>query len=133
MLPHMLIAITAIIVPFAFVAAIVGMVLFDNRKKAQLHHETIRLAIEKGQPVPAELLKVPVNVEEKRKPSDRKGGLILIAVGAGLYFFLLAVGNATDKPIIESARWASLIPGLIGVAMLVNHFLERGEKDNGKS
>lgn len=129
----MLISVVAIIAPFAFVATIVAISLFNSRKKAQLHHETIRLALEKGQPLPAELLNVPTNGKEKRKPNDRKSGLILIAVGAGIYFFLSAVGNATGKPLIESARWAGLIPGLIGVAMLINCFLERGGETSDKS
>jgi hypothetical protein len=129
----LLLSIIAIIVPFAFVATIVAIAMFNSRKKTQLHHETIRLALEKGQPLPAELLNMPSNAEKKPKPNDRREGLILIATGAAFYFLLSAVGSATGKPLLQSARWAGLLPGLIGVAMLINWFFDRREKSNDKT
>jgi uncharacterized protein DUF6249 len=129
----LLVSVVAIITPFAFLTTIVVIKLINSRKRAELQHETIRLALEKGQPLPAELLNGPVTTEKKPKPNDRKDGLILIAVGTGIYFFLSAVGNSTDKPLIESARWAGLIPGLIGVAMIISWYLDRGRDSNDKS
>jgi hypothetical protein len=127
----MLIGIIAIITPFVFVIAIVAINHLNARKKAELHHETIRLALEKGQPLPPELLSPPAAAEPKAKVSDRKSGLILIAVGIGLYFFFLGIGGALNLP--PGVQWVALIPGLIGVALLINWVLERGGARNDKS
>ncbi len=124
----MLIGIIAIITPFAFVVAIVAMNHYNARKKAELHHETIRLALEKGQPLPPELLNPPAAAEPKRKSDDRKSGLILIAVGMGLYFFFSA--GMAELRISQGMRWVALIPGLIGVALLINSAFERGGAKN---
>jgi hypothetical protein len=126
----MLIGVIAIITPFVFVIAIVAINHLNARRKAELHHETIRLALEKGQPLPPELLNPPVAVEPKTKISDRKSGLILIAVGIGLYFFF---SGMAEMGIPAGVRWISLIPGLIGVALLINWFFEKDGAKNDKS
>jgi len=126
----MLVGIVAIFTPFAFVVAIVAMRFSNARRKAELQHQTIRLALEKGQPLPPELLNMPAAVEQKPKCNDRKAGLILIAVGVGLYFFFSAGGWESRIP--GNLRWVALIPGLIGVALLLNWFFERGGAKNDK-
>jgi hypothetical protein len=127
----MLIGIIAIVTPFAFVIAIVAINHVNARRKAELRHETIRLALEKGQPLPPELLNMPATVEQKPKSNDRKAGLILIAVGVGLYFFFSAGGWESRIP--GNLRWVALIPGLIGVALLINWFFERGGANSDKN
>ena len=124
----MLIGVIAIITPFVFVIAIVAINQLNARKKAELHHQTIQLALEKGQPLPPELLNPPVAAEPKIKVSDRKSGLILIAVGVGLYAFFAGIGG--DLRMSGGFRWVGLIPGLIGVALLINWYFER---DGAKS
>lgn len=127
----MLIGVIAIITPFVFVIAIVAINHLNARKKAELRHETIRLALEKGQPLPPELLNPPVAAEPKSKVSDRKSGLILIAVGVGLYAFFAGIGGDLRVPM--GVRWVGLIPGLIGVALLINWYFEKDGPKNGKS
>ena len=127
----MLIGAIAIVTPFIFVIAIVAINQLNARKKAELHHETIRLALEKGQPLPPELLNPPVAAEPKTKVSDRKSGLILIAVGIGLYAFFAGIGG--DLRIPAGVRWVGLIPGLIGVALLINWYFEKDRGMNANS
>lgn len=111
-------SVVAFAIPFLFVIALVGMKFLNERKTRELQHETIRLALEKGQPLPAELFNLKTGNREKPKSNDRRTGLILVAVGAGLYLFL---GELKDPAV----RWVALIPGLIGVALLSNWVLER--------
>jgi UDP-N-acetylenolpyruvoylglucosamine reductase len=52
--------------------------------------------------------------------------MIAIAVGIGLYVFFNAM-QAEGVP--DGVKWLALIPGLVGVALLLNWALERGEKN----
>jgi len=114
---------------------VVAAFYFQNRKRQQWH-ETARLALEKGQPLPPwpksdeelELTPPPgASLAEwealRRVRSQRgslKGGLILIAVGAGLYIMM-----GTD------AGRAGAIPALIGVAMIVYALIEKFSAGRG--
>lgn len=59
--------------------------IYYRFRKARLLHETIRIMVEKGAPIPPELLIPPV-----KKKSDFRSGILLIAVGTGLSIFLRA-------------------------------------------
>jgi len=94
------------------VVAIVGGLITANRRQA-MWHETARIALEKGQPIP----KSPDDEAEEKAEKNSNGGdiragLILIAVGAGLYLFL----NNIAGPKIG---FVGAIPGLIGVSLLL--------------
>lgn len=101
---------THLIVIFAFIIVVVAISRYFRWKRQQLWHETARLALEKGQPLPSEPLGScggdgrygfgPVG--------DLRRGLILIAVAGGLYLGM----DGDVRP------WAAL-PGLIGVAHLL--------------
>ena len=121
-----------------FTVAIIGLLIggitavsaiYFHHRKNQMWHETARIALEKGQPVPPmplrdeELaLRPPPGVtyaewhkarlEESRTHAFR-GGLILIGVGLGLHL-MLGPGNMIGA-----------IPGLVGVALIINAILER--------
>jgi hypothetical protein len=94
------------------VVAIVGGLITANRRQA-MWHETARVALEKGQPMP----KSPddeaeAEAERKSEGSDIRSGLILIAVGGGLYLFMNAIGGS-------KIGYVGAIPGFIGVALLL--------------
>ena len=131
-----LIPLTAIIMPFLFVIVVACVKFFHDRRTQELQHETIRLALEKGQPIPPDLfvVKSPIEKAEKSdKKNDRKAGLILIAVGVGL---LVLLGGASDLVYMHSfggLRWVGLIPALIGVAFLVNCALEKRDETRNKN
>jgi hypothetical protein len=92
---------------FGMPVAIVAVVLwFRHRRNRQLH-DTLARMIEKGVPIPPELLTPP----ERRKPSDLRRGVVLIAAGLGVIGFFLAQG--------EDAWGLGLIPLLIGAGYLV--------------
>jgi len=121
-----MIPIVAIIMPFLFV---VSVLIIKTRKEAanrRLQHETMRILIEKGQPIPPELLVLPAEEPKKLRRDDRRTGLILIAVGVGLFFFFNGL-RVTGAP--DGMNFVGLIPGFIGVAFLINWFLSRKEKE----
>ena len=93
--------------------AITAMYLHNRRK--QMWHETARLALEKGQPLP------PLEIDEARVEraapreaawDDIQAGAICIATGAGLYLFLGGFINA-------GLGYVGAIPGFIGVALVL--------------
>jgi hypothetical protein len=98
----------------------VALGVSQRLKRTRLLHETLRLMIEKGQPIPAELLQSPDGLRRPR--NDLRNGLVFVSIGLGLGVVLLAEQNH-DWPM-------ALIPLLIGVALLVTRKLEH--KANGQ-
>ncbi len=106
---------------FVSFVGVVALVISHRLKKAKLLHETIRAMIDKGQPIPPELLQPQ---EPRRKPrSDLRRGLVFIAIGIALLVVLHSWGNN-----IRAAGW---IPLLMGVAFLITWKLEANK--NGES
>lgn len=114
---------TEVIVPiavtgtvFGFSAVMIGIIAYTRHRNQRLRHETIRLAIEKGQPLPAEMLDPDVG----RDPGfrDFRRGLLLLAIGLGVALFLFFA-----PPDGAPARtWAvGFIPGLMGLAYLASY------------
>ncbi len=90
---------------------IVAIVLAFRHRRQKLAHETMRLMIEKGLPVPPELINPPPPVRPPK--NDLRRGLIWLAVGIGLTVLL-------RKTFEDSGLWASgLIPAFIGAAYLL--------------
>jgi len=78
---------------------------------------TIRMLVEKGQPVPAELLAPATRAVRQR--SDVRRGVVWSMVGLGLMIFLGAVNDW------EGGAWSlGLIPFLIGLGYLIVWKLE---------
>lgn len=99
---------------------IVTMILYFGFSKSRMTHRTIRMMIEKGQPVPPELLAQPAPAP--RQHSDMRRGVVLVMVGLGLMLFLGAVNDW------GGGVWAlGIIPLLIGVGYLLVWKLERKE------
>jgi hypothetical protein len=98
---------------FAFSALIVGIIFYARHREKQLRHETIRLALEKGQALPPELLQGGARTQR----SDLSRGVLLLSVGAGLTLFLA----------VERHRgWgAGLVLVCLGLGYLVSHALGR--------
>ena len=103
--------------PVLIVAVIGIFALIGNR----MRQRTIRMMVEKGQPVPAELL--APEVRRVRRRSDVRRGVIWTMVGLGLMIWLAAVNDW------EGGVWSfGLIPFLIGLGYLIVWKLE-GKKD----
>ncbi len=96
---------------FTMVVAIIVVVQTFRLRRQKLVHETMRLMIEKGLPVPPELINPPPPVKPPK--SDLRRGLIWLALGMGLIVLLNKVGD-------EPGVWAvGLTPALIGAAYLL--------------
>ncbi|MEO8812704.1 MAG: DUF6249 domain-containing protein [Caulobacteraceae bacterium] len=124
---------TGMVLGIAFWATIAAIVLVPrylrSRDRARMH-ETLRIAYEKGQPVPPELIAaLQTDAVAPRLPTaerDLRRAIVLIAVGIGmcglgyaLWFGLMSVNDVAAYTSGTSVAGAGAIPGLIGVAYLV--------------
>jgi hypothetical protein len=99
---------------------IVAVIMYFGFSKGRMMHRTVRLLVEKGQPVPEALLNPP---PAQRQRSEMRRGVVLVMVGLGLTLFLGAVSEW------ESGWWTlGIIPFLIGAGYLLVWKLE-GRKD----
>lgn len=114
--------ISPVLIPIA--AIILGGVItvsgmYFHHRRLELWHQTARLALEKGRPLPP-----PLEDEDKPSPdrqrdesrNDFRAGLILVATGAGLWLFL---GTFLSRGL----GFVGAIPGFIGVALLLHGVL----------
>jgi hypothetical protein len=109
---------------FFFILLIIVASQYLKNQSRKMWHETARIALEKGQPIPC----APSELEEAigKTPNtpfvkrsgrgDVKSGLILLAVAAGLYFGFNDL-RAQDHSVPSVIFY---VPGCIGVALLLN-------------
>jgi Domain of unknown function (DUF6249) len=91
--------------------AIVGLILYFSFSRSRAMHKTVRMMVEKGQPVPEALLNPPPVVRQR---SDLRRGIILLSVGAGLMVLLGALNDW------EGGAWSlGFIPFIIGLGYLL--------------
>lgn len=95
------------------------VILIDARTK-RLRNEIIRIALEKGVPVPPELLDPRERAPRPR--DDRRTGFIFIAISLGIFTFLALSG-------LSKFAYVAAIPGCIGIALLLNWSLDRKSRD----
>jgi hypothetical protein len=122
-IPAMVIPLVGIVFLTLFGAPvlIVAVIMYFGFSRNRMMHRTVRMMVEKGQPVPEALLNPPPAV---RKRSDMRRGVVLVMVGLGLVIFLGAVNDW------EGGSWAiGIIPFLIGLGYLLVWKLE-GSRDN---
>lgn len=108
------------IVLFMMPVFIVGIVMYFRAKDRAETQKTIRLAIEKGQPLPPEYLdslqKAGPAINKIKTPmNDVRAGLIMMAVALGMAV-MDYVGNDYT---FETLSGIAAIPGFIGVALLI--------------
>ena len=123
--------IVAVVGAFSIPVLIVGLGLYFRHRRQKLLHETIRLMIEKGQPIPPELLNGPAippemmnnpwNVFPARVRNDLRRGLIWVGVGLALL-----LGHVSGPGLGN----VGLIPLFIGLAYLITWAVERKSKGN---
>ena len=122
-IPEFVIPIVAIVFLTIFGAPvlIVGLILYFSFSRQRALHRTVRMMVEKGQPVPEALLNPP---PAQRQRSDVRRGVILTMIGVGLMVFLAAANDW------EGGAWTlGFIPFLIGVGYLLVWKLDT-KKDN---
>ena len=118
-IPAMVIPLVAIVFMTIFgapvlIVMLIGVIALIGSRMRQ---RTIRMMVEKGQPVPAELL--APEVRRVRRRSDVRRGVVWTMVGLGLMIWLAAVNDW------EGGAWSfGLIPFLIGLGYLIVWKLE---------
>lgn len=124
---------TEVIVPvalFAMICAVVCVPLYLKSKERMEMQATLRLAIEKGQPVPQEVIEAMTR-NVKTPPTrlrDLRTGVIWLAVGVGVglatYFgdFISGSGDFDGFGI-------ACIPAVIGVAFIVLSFFNPNKEE----
>ena len=107
----------ALLTVFGFLVAIVAVIMFSNWAKNRSLHKTVRMMVEKGQPIPPALLSTPAAVSAAtglRPWYDLRRGIVLMAVGVGIIMFF-GISAGWDEGV-----WAlGLIPGLIGIGYIL--------------
>jgi hypothetical protein len=126
-IPAMVIPIVGIVFLTIFGAPvlIVAVIMYFGFSRNRMLHRTVRMMVEKGQPVPPALLAPPPPAVRQR--SDMRRGVVLLMVGIGLIVFFGAVNDW------EGGSWAlGIIPFLIGLGYLLVWKLEdrKGRTDN---
>lgn len=119
-----------IVVPsvvFLFITAIVVAGMYFQHQKQRLWHETMRVALEKGQPLPP----MPDDSQQARadkKQADLTPGLVLIAIGVALFIGLPQISSGI--PLI-----GAYATGFLGIALLISAILKRtiDKPKNGKN
>ena len=123
-IPALVVPIVAVVFLSIFGAPvlIVAVILYFGFSKTRMKHRTIRMLVEKGQPIPPELLAPPAPAVRQR--SDMRRGIVLLMIGIGLMLF---IGAASEW---DGGGWAlGIIPALIGVGYLLVWKLDT-KKDN---
>ncbi len=117
-----------------FWGAIVAIVLvprYFRSRERQAMQATLRAAIEKGQPLPSEMIDA-LSRDVRPTPSaprDLRTGVIWIGVAAGIVGMAYALGysgtDAADSfwPLVGIAAF----PGFIGLAFLIMALVNRGK------
>ena len=99
---------------------IVGVIMFFSYWKARSLHRTVRMMVEKGQPVPEALFATPASPVRQR--NDMRRGVILTMVGFGVMIFFGAMDDW------DGGAWAvGIIPFLIGAGYLLVWKLEQNK------
>jgi hypothetical protein len=122
-IPEIVIPIVAITLLTVFGAPvlIVGLIMYFSFSRSRAMHRTVRMMVEKGQPVPEALLNPPPALRQR---SDLRRGVVLTMIGLGLMAFFGAVNDW------EGGAWTlGLIPFLIGAGYLLVWKLDT-KKDN---
>jgi Domain of unknown function (DUF6249) len=124
--PEAVIPLVAIIFMAVFGAPvlIVAVIMYFGFSRNRMMHKTIRMMVEKGQPVPPALLAPPAPAQRQR--SDMRRGVVLLMVGLGLMLFFGAVNDW------EGGSWAiGVIPALVGAGYLLVWKMDGGAKAKG--
>ncbi len=117
--------------PFLMVAAIVIVPAWLRTRERREMQATVRAAIEKGQPLPPELIDaLSKDVRPKVASSshrDMRIGVVLLFVAGGVALTALALGGINDYAMYGTLAGAA-IPGMIGLAFVILSFFNPNKR-----
>lgn len=115
--PEVIIPVIAIIMTFGMPIAIVAIIQINKARNNAELQKTLRMSIEKGQPLPPEFVdSIQRSVPKAKNPmNDVRGGLVLLAVAAGL----MVMDYMSHDYIFGHLSGVAAIPGFIGIALLI--------------
>lgn len=123
-----------VIVPLGLFAAIAAMVLvpawLKSRDRRDMQ-ETVRLALDKGQALPAELIEAIANAARGRiatAHTDLRTGVIWLAVAAGVATFGWMIGFEDQEAVYPIIGLAA-VPGFLGLAFVILSFFNKTRAD----
>lgn len=113
-----------------FVAAVILVPTYLRHQDKQRMYETMKIAFERGQPIPPEMLTQMQNSMAPGRPStpetDLRRAIVLIAVGLGLcglgygmWYGLMSVSDTAAYITGGAIAGSGAIPGFIGIAHLI--------------
>ena len=118
----------------SLVAIIVGPSWLKSRDRREVQ-QTVRAAIEKGQPLPPEVIDSLSKEATRNLPSrsrDLRQGVIWLAIGIGLAAFgtiseMSWGGDGWDGPDFGGIVGIAAIPATIGLALIVLSFFNKNK------
>lgn len=113
---------------FMIIAVSVGPAWLKSRERREMQN-TLRAAVERGQPLPPELIDALTKDQVSKVPSasrDLRIGVILLFLAGGIAgaFWILGVNVDNDATFI--AGFAA-IPGAIGLAFIILSFFNKNK------
>jgi Flp pilus assembly protein TadB len=124
----MLVPIVAILAPFIFIVAVVGIKFYFGHRRSRMLHETLRAMVDKGVPITPELIaqlkggSFKGGSSKGSKTGGLRSGLLpgLVLTGVGTALLITGPGHST---------WGWIVL-FIGVAFLIVWFVERKNQNN---
>ena len=119
----LMIPIISVIGLFTFLTVMIISVTNHRRLAREKLYEVARVAVDKGQPLPPEVIAALSDLPSARRTSfsDLRTGVILIGAGAGIAFFGFLIGQE-ERDAYYPMMGIGSIPLLIGVALVVLSF-----------
>lgn len=123
-------AIVIVAIIFGCITTVIIMPVIMRTGERRALHNTLRAAIDKGQPLPPEIIEsLSAGVQVRPKPSaarDLRVGIIWVGVAIGIA--ALGIALSYDEPDATYPLFGvAAFPGFIGLAFIVISFLARGK------
>ena len=118
---------------FAMIAAIVIVPRWLRAREREALQATLRAAIEKGQPLPPEMIEAISRDAQSAPSSDRdlRRGVVLLCI-AGAFVALAYAGAYWSEDDNDAFGWMlgiAAFPGFIGLASLIMGLIGRGKRN----
>lgn len=115
--------------PFLMVVAIVAIPAWLKSRDRREMQATLRAAIEKGQPLPPEVIET-ISRENVKPPAtaarDLRTGVLMLAVAVGIAVFGYVV-SFYETDAFYALTGVAAIPGMIGLAFIVLSFFNKNK------